>query len=207
MPGLVAGDEFGASVDALGDMDGDGDQDLIAVTLRENSVRVWLASTGCDGNATRDCCATGSSWNGTGCVQCAQGTYSDGEHNSSACLPCPTGCDVKGLWKNGRTVVPRTCLNVTGCSSRDVSIAKCVCKSNSVRNSNTHACTDCPAGMNQSSEITRKVDSLGNYTRWELQQGVCKVKSQDDCLRFQTVLAAHGFLSCPIPILNRIRVV
>ena len=161
-----------------GDMDGDGDQDLIAVTHSENSVRVWLAATGCDTGATTDCCATGSQWNGTACVQCASGTYGTGEGASAKCETCPKACHIEALLKTGKTIVPSTCSGITGCPKVDESIAKCACKSNQARDPDTDTCADCPAGQQRLSEVTRKKDSLGNYTKWQLQQGVCEVKSR-----------------------------
>ena len=161
-----------------GDMDGDGDQDLIAVTHSENSVRVWLAATGCDTSATKDCCATGSKWNGTACVQCASGTYGTGEGASAECVPCPTRCPIEGMWETGKTIVPSTCSGTSDCGKPVDSIAKCTCKFNQVRDLDTDTCADCPAGQERLSEDIRTMDSLGNYTKWQLQQGVCEVKSR-----------------------------
>ena len=55
-------------------MDGDGDDDLIAVTYAENTVAVYLAQIECNKNNTgAECCNTGYEWNGTACNFCSMG--------------------------------------------------------------------------------------------------------------------------------------
>ena len=150
-------------------MDGDGDEDLIAVNHAENSVRVFRAQTGCDNLKEKDCCAQGTAWNGTVCIACSKGKYGVGSGTSARCEPCPNNkCYIPGL-----PVVPATCSGITGCAT-NVSISACACPADFEKDSASDACARCPDGQGRKSEVQRTIDSLGNYTAWELQQGVCR---------------------------------
>mmetsp|Transcript_7804 Transcript_7804/g.12852 ORF Transcript_7804/g.12852 Transcript_7804/m.12852 type:complete len:961 (+) Transcript_7804:106-2988(+) len=161
---------------SYGDMDGDGDQDLIAVTNAENTVAVYWAATECDGNNTgAECCSTGSQWNGTACEFCAVGSYGIGNGLDAKCVACPSSvddqCTIPGL-----NVLPPTCGLVTGCVNVDASIAACSCIANSVRDPETDICEPCPEGqIRPDTEEPRNVGTLGNYSVWQDYQGTCEV--------------------------------
>ena len=151
------------------DMDGDGDDDLIAVTHAENTVRVFLAQTRCDGVKREDCCATGAVWNGSDCNPCARGTYVVRRRGLAECVECPASGFLPGL-----SLLPATCSGFVGIGSND-SVARCACPANTVKDSATDACLGCPAGQERKSDVVRSIDTLGNYTAWELQQGKCSL--------------------------------
>lgn len=160
-----------------GDMDGDGDYDLIAVTNAENTVSVYLAATECDGgNTGAECCITGSQWNGTACEFCGLGFYGVGIGLDAKCVACPTTqCTISGL-----NVHPPTCELVPGCVDVEASIASCSCPENSARDADTDRCEPCPEGqIRQDTEEPRDVSTLGNYTEWENEQGICKVAPKE----------------------------
>ena len=156
-----------------GDMDGDGDYDLIAVTNAENTVAVYLAATECDGNNTgAECCIAGSQWNGTDCEFCLMGDYGVGIGVDAKCVACPADqCTIPG-----HNVLPPTCGQVTGCVDIDASIAACSCPANSARDPSTDSCEPCPEGQVRPDTMEpRDVSTLGNYITWEYEQGVCEV--------------------------------
>jgi class 3 adenylate cyclase len=165
-----------------GDMDGDGDYDLIAVTNAENTVAVYWAATECDDrNSTgAECCATGSQWNGTACEFCKVGSYGVGIGVDAKCVACPTPeddqCTIPGL-----NVLPPTCGLVTGCVDVKASIAACSCPTNEVRDPMTDSCEPCPAGqIRPDTEEPRDVSTLGNYTVWQDYQGTCEVIPREE---------------------------
>ena len=156
-----------------GDMDGDGDHDLIAVTHAENTVAVYLAQTECDKNNTgAECCNTGSEWNGTACEFCSMGNYGIGMGVDAKCKACPADqCTIPGL-----NMLPPTCAEVTGCVNVETSIAACTCPENSVKGPDTDSCMACPNGqVRPDTEQPRTVRTIGNYTAWEEEQGVCEI--------------------------------
>lgn len=154
-----------------GDMDGDGDEDLIAVTHAENTVAVFLAGTECDTLQAAECCHEGTQWNGTACVSCPMGTYGIGSGVDARCEACPSDtCTIPG-----RNLVPPTCVGITGCASVEASVAMCACPgSDTERDPLSDACMVCPAGQYRPDVgVTRGVETIGNYKAWELEQGVC----------------------------------
>jgi len=164
------GDDGGHYV-SHADMDGDGDADLIAVTHAENTVRVFLAQTDCDNLKSASCCAGGTEWNGTACVACSKGKYGVGVGTAAKCEPCPAGpaaCHIPS-----RSVVPATCSGITGCAT-NTSISACACPVDFAKDKDSDACARCPDGQERKAQVERTVDSLGNYTAWELQQGLCR---------------------------------
>lgn len=158
------------------DLDGDGDDDLIAVTHAENTVAIFLAKTNCDFGSTQECCAVGKTWNGSACVLCSRGTYGVGSGIEANCKPCPTEtCTI-----TGSNFLPATCSGITDCANPDLSIAACACLADFVKHSLTDTCIPCPQGQRRPSKMERSADTLGNYTAWEQQQGVCTLDRKYD---------------------------
>ena len=160
-----------------GDMDGDGDDDLIAVTHAENTVQVFFADTECDTLRLPECCQEGTQWNGTACEFCAMGTYGVGTGLDARCEECPTEtCIIPG-----RSLVPPTCGGITGCSDIDASMAMCSCPEDSSKDPATDTCAICPEGqVRPDTAQDRGVDTLGNYTAWEELQGTCAPQQGDE---------------------------
>jgi len=153
-----------------GDMDGDGDDDLIAVTHAENTVQIFYAETECDALRVPECCQEGTQWNGTACALCPMGTYGVGNGVDARCEDCPINtCIIPG-----RKLVPPTCGGITGCSDIDESLAMCFCPEDSSKDPATDTCVACPEGqVRPDIAEERGVDTLGNYTAWEEIQGIC----------------------------------
>lgn len=161
---------------ANADVDGDGDADLIGVMHAENSVLVFRASTSCDGPPAAACCAEGTSWDGAACVVCAAGTYGVGSGAGARCVTCPTDtCVIRGL-----SSVPSTCSGITGCADPAASIRLCACAVNTVRDAASGVCEVCSSGQARPSDVERALNTLGNYTKWEAEQGVCEVVVERD---------------------------
>ena len=174
---------------SFGDMDGDGDDDLIGVTHAENAVTVFLAQTECDFEAgenrfnqthqKRECCHLGTGWNGTSCEPCSGGTYGDGSGINARCLACPTSeCTIPG-----RLVVPSTCSGYTECLDIKASLAQCSCPVDTMKDPVTDACMECPEGQvrpDNNLRLQRGMETIGNYSAWELQQGICHIKETTD---------------------------
>lgn len=173
------------------DMDGDGDDDLIAVMHAENTVAVHLARTGCDfvSNDTavdgmavqQECCRIGTMWNATSmtCEHCPFGEYGVGSSGADAeCTACPTDvCVIEG-----HHVIPATCSGITGCPDVESSIAECSCPVDSVKDVETDSCKECPDGQSRPDNPEhpeRTVETLGNYSVWEQQQGMCAVYREE----------------------------
>ena len=84
-----------------GDIDGDGDEDLIAVTHADNTVIVFFARTGCDFDSYDDsatakatlkaCCVVGTMWKADSmtCERCPFGQYGVGAGAEAKCTACP----------------------------------------------------------------------------------------------------------------------
>lgn len=169
------------------DMDGDGDDDLIAVMHAENTVAVFLAQTECDLDEThvkkQECCHSGTEWNGTACEPCVYGTYGIGSGLEAKCIACPKDACVIA----GENYIPATCSGIAGCADVKSSIVECSCEANTMKDPKTDACATCPEGqIRPDPHKKRGLDTLGNYTLWELQQGICFVKEKED----HTVLIA-----------------
>ena len=160
-----------------GDMDGDGDIDLIAVDHAKNSVTVFFALTECDANNTgAECCMEGSEWNGTACSLCQTGKYGVGFGSEATCIDCPTDqCTIPG-----HNVLPATCGGITGCVKVEDTLAACSCEANTEMNHMTDTCKACPEGqVRPDIEGERGLDTLGNYASWEAQQGTCTVPADE----------------------------
>lgn len=164
---------------SYGDIDGDGDDDLIASMHAENTVQVFLSKTECDADTTdgthslkKECCHVGTEWDGQSCRPCPMGTYGTGEGLTAKCASCPTdSCVIPGL-----NVVPATCSNFTRCPHLDEELALCSCPTNTTKSKDTDVCTPCPEGqIRPDTDFSRDMSSLGNYTAWEEQQGTCEV--------------------------------
>lgn len=166
------------------DMDGDGDDDLIAVTSADNTVAVFLAQTQCNHNNTNnftdgiqtpkeECCHKGTEWNGIVCVSCQHGTYGVGHGLDAKCVACPTDrCTIPGY-----SHLPPTCSNITGCVDVEASLAACSCPTETMRDFRTDACSACAEGQIRpdDSNVQRGIGTLGNYSLWEEEQGECYV--------------------------------
>ena len=169
---------------SYGDMDGDGDNDLIAVTHAENSVAVYFAQTPCDDSAIGDsisrpeCCREGSKWNAdTGrCLPCKVGFYGVGSGLAAECVACPTNACILGDSENSNSnLLPATCSGITGCADPAESLAQCTCGEDQVKLDLTDGCVLCPGGqMRPDLGISRPMDTLGNYSLWEEIQGICQ---------------------------------
>ncbi|KAL7539699.1 hypothetical protein ACHAXR_009510 [Thalassiosira sp. AJA248-18] len=159
-----------------GDMDGDGDIDLIAVDAAENSVTIFFAKTDCDGNDTgNECCLEGSQWNGTDCERCPMGTYGIGTRMMAACVECPQDqCTIPG-----RNPLPTACRSMTWCANVKDSLAACSCGANTDMDPKTDSCMACPEGQTRPDVGKRGMDTLGNYTAWEMQQLRCAVPEKE----------------------------
>lgn len=170
------------------DMDGDGDADLIAVNHHENSVYVFLANTECDEGPRSNCCRIGSYWNDTACESCPRGTYGTSE---LTCEACPQdACTIPGEWN----VVPPTCAGITGCNNAEESIAHCSCPENESKDPDSDVCVTCPAGQQRIEYLPpRGMDTLGNYTLWEQQQGVCTVPQIEENKHYIHAVVPVGY--------------
>eukprot|EP00966_Prymnesium_polylepis_P268507 6203158-Prymnesium_polylepis.3 len=150
---------------STGDMDNDGDEDLISVTKSENRVQIFYASTACNSaTPTAAYCRLGQWWNGTACVDCEPTTYGViGESGVATCLACPSTCNIPGF-----TLTPATCSTVTGCSDASAAAALCDCAANEFKSNTTDTCTACPAGQSkQRTSLPRPLSSFAAETMWE----------------------------------------
>lgn len=50
-----------------------------------------------------------------------------------------------------------------------------MCPANKAKDPATDACVKCPRGQERTSEVVRSINTIGNYTAWELQQGTCSL--------------------------------
>lgn len=146
------------------DLDGDGDDDLLAVTMAENRITVYEAQTHCDaGFGDPTCCRMGQQYNGTHCVACPIGTYGPG------CVACPVGpaaCGVDGWIK-----LPDQCYGITGCADREMSTSMCVCAEDNVFDTASQVCQPCAEGLNlgagSSYAVARTFDDIvTNGSSW-----------------------------------------
>lgn len=175
---------------STGDMDGDGDDDLIAVTHAENTVAVYMARTECDNSKSADCCAIGTQWNGTDCEVCPYGTYGTGGRRTAVCHDCPADeCTIPGL-----SVIPATCAGITGCADVETKIARCACDSDTSKDPTTDVCAACPEGQVRPGDTVRSIDSLGNYSIWEDEQGACRFPEEEDFTPMIVGLVLAGIL-------------
>ncbi|KAL7518512.1 hypothetical protein ACHAWX_003330 [Stephanocyclus meneghinianus] len=185
-----------------GDMDGDGDEDLIAVTHADNTVLVFFARTGCDFDSYDDsvtakanlkaCCAVGTMWSADSmtCESCPFGQYGVGTGAEAECAACPADvCTIEGLDIN-----PTTCFGITGCIDIERNLAKCSCPIDTVKDATTDVCTECPQGQIRQEHPdfpVRTLDTLGNYSVWEERQGICIVfRAKSDSAVLIGVIAA-----------------
>lgn len=185
---------------AYGDMDGDGDDDLIAVTHADNTVAIFLARTECDHVAgdssshnNQECCHLGTQWNGTSCDPCKEGSYGVSHGRDARCEPCPTNtCFIPGL-----NVLPATCSGYTGCVDVEASVAACVCPVDTMKDPMTDTCTPCSEGTIRPNHdgVYRKMDSIGNYTVWKEQQGTCFVPEVEDMTILIILMATSGVVA------------
>ena len=169
-----------------GDMDGDGDNDLIAAMHAENTVAVYFAQTPCDDSAIGgmtsrpECCLEGSQWNAeTGrCLPCKLGFYGVGSGLAAECVACPTNaCTIGDSVNSNSNLLPATCSGITGCADPVESIAQCSCGEDQFRDNRDDVCAPCPDGqIRPDFGISRSMDTLGNYSLWEDIQGTCRVK-------------------------------
>ena len=136
------------------DLDGDGDNDLIAVDHGQNSVIVFYSRTGCDHtNATSysdlneahmwECCRVGTEYNNATktCEPCSTGSYgiSGAGVTNNTCVTCPeAACNIKG-----QAVLPVTCaapmlMEGAFCDpNEEAKIAMCSCPVDTVRDETT----------------------------------------------------------------------
>lgn len=157
------------------DLDGDGDSDLIAVTHAENTVAVYLAHTHCDDpNERENCCLSGTRWNGTTCEPCPWGTYGD---DNGGCIACPKdACTIEG-----HTHLPATCSGVAPCGDLVANAAECSCPEDTMKDPATDVCLACPEGqIRPDVGLQRPPETVGNYTLWEMDQGICYVQRTTD---------------------------
>jgi len=167
-----------------GDMDGDGDDDLIAVTHAENTVAVYFAKTECDHDEGEqmkpECCHEGTEWSldAQRCISCANAFYGVGSGLKAACVACPTNaCSIDSSVNSNYNLIPATCSGITGCSDPLKSIEQCSCSEDSIKSPQTDGCVLCPDGqIRPDATVNRSLDTLGNYSAWELEQGMCTVK-------------------------------
>ena len=172
------------------DLDNDGDADLIAVTHAENTVAVFLAHTKCDNqDRGEDCCLVGTEWNGTLCQPCPFGTY--GHFNNGGCVACPTdSCTIEGY-----THLPATCSGIAACGDVEASVASCTCPEDSMKDPETDVCVACPDGqIRPDFKLQRKPNTLGNYSVWEDDQGICYVHQSTSYTPLLITVAVVGAL-------------
>jgi len=130
-----------------GDVDGDGDDDLVASTHAENTAAVYYAST-CDGPPSDKCCAAGWRWDGARCVSCDAGDYGS---ERGVCEPCPDACAIPGF-----TQTPAACLGITGCApSFEACLAECTCGADAYLDDATDTCAPCPDGQRKAEPAPR----------------------------------------------------
>eukprot|EP00804_Cyclotella_cryptica_P004550 CCRYP_006905-RB/>CCRYP_006905-RB protein AED:0.04 eAED:0.04 QI:102/1/1/1/0.8/0.66/6/1055/1315 len=173
-----------------GDIDGDGDEDLIAVTHADNTVIVFFARTGCDFDSYDDavlakatsqaCCVVGTMWNASSmtCESCPSGQYGIETGAGAECTACPP--DVCTIESNGST--PTICHAISGCVDVERNIAECSCPIDTVKDASTDLCTGCPEGQIRQENPdfpVRTLDTLGNYSVWEERQGFCVVLREE----------------------------
>ena len=160
------------------DMDGDGDEDLIAVTHADNTVAVFYTQTRCNYTSPRaECCLTGTQWNGTTCEICPFQTFGVGEGADATCDVCP----VVDCSKPDRLAIPTACVGVKVCQNVNESIEACACSVNSFKDPETDSCILCPEGQwRPEIETSRTIKSLGNYSLWESEQGSCRALPVED---------------------------
>mmetsp|Transcript_16937 Transcript_16937/g.39377 ORF Transcript_16937/g.39377 Transcript_16937/m.39377 type:complete len:1110 (-) Transcript_16937:32-3361(-) len=169
-----------------GDMDGDGDEDLIAAMHAENTVSVYFAQTPCDDSAISgkisrpECCHEGSQWDAdTGrCLPCKVGFYGVGSGLAAECVACPTNaCTVGDSENSNSNLLPATCSGIAGCADPVESIAQCSCGVDQFRDNDYDVCALCPQGqIRPDLGISRPMNTLGNYSLWEDMQGTCRIK-------------------------------
>jgi len=172
------------------DMDGDGDLDIIASKMAENTVSVFYASTSCDGSKqspSAACCTSNTHWNGTRCVACPHGTYDArrGEVATVAesCRPCPATCTIPGLKE-----IPATCKHISGCSDPDAKIAGCDCGADMFKSASNDQCTRCSKGT-----VKNALSYARNATF--LRQGSWPGFHESRCELYETALCTRAHYS------------
>mmetsp|Transcript_20431 Transcript_20431/g.44400 ORF Transcript_20431/g.44400 Transcript_20431/m.44400 type:complete len:993 (+) Transcript_20431:218-3196(+) len=172
------------------DMDGDGDLDIIASKMAENTVSVFYASTSCDGSKqspSAACCTSNTHWNGTRCVACPHGTY-DAKRGEVAtvaesCRPCPATCTIPGLKE-----IPATCKHISGCSDPDAKIAGCDCGADMFKSASNDQCTPCSKGT-----VKNALSYARNATF--LRQGSWPGFHESRCELYETALCTRAHYS------------
>jgi serine/threonine protein kinase len=111
------------------------------------------------------------------CETCPFGQYGAGAGAEAECTACPADvCTIEGL-----DITPATCVGITGCVDIESNLAKCSCPIDSVKDATTDVCTECPQGQVRQDHPdfpVRTLDTLGNYSVWEEQQGICIVSRE-----------------------------
>jgi hypothetical protein len=145
------------------DMDGDGDSDLVATTMAENAISVFVAVTACDSSLLTprpECCAAGTAWDGATCAPCPTGTRPSAS-TAGVCERCDAACVFSGYPKQ-----PHTCSAMSRCvASIELAVAKCDCGADQYLNEQSQ-CAQCRHGKIKPRTDTRDVSSLASSDPW-----------------------------------------
>ena len=145
------------------DMDSDGDEDLVATTMAENTISIFIAETGCDSSLVTPqpaCCSFGFAWNGTKCAPCPQGLRAS-LTRAGVCEPCDAPCNPSGYAKQ-----PQTCSAHSRCTAlAEPSIRSCDCAAHEYLDERSQ-CARCKDGMIKPRHEARDGNSLANAAVW-----------------------------------------
>jgi len=78
---------------------------------------------------------------------------------------------------SGHTLLPTTCLGVTGCVDFDAAVAECDCKGSSYLDPDTTTCTECPTGQEKGALPDRTGADLTNWQGFNA--SLCVVVTQE----------------------------